>query len=148
MAIGEKMIFYFEDEPELLRDYFKVLRTKYKVVVGASREVIEHPPQRPVDLIIVDLMIHYSSFDEAEKEVENISYPGVGWQQTGVEFLRRVRAGNYEEFGFPATIPVIVATAKVDESTYEEVELLGVKAYLEKPFSVDALEELVETILG
>jgi CheY-like chemotaxis protein len=148
MTAGKKTIFYFEDEPKLLRDYFKVLRTKYEVIVSAKQAVIEQPRQHPLDLIIIDLMIHHWSFDEAEQEVENISYLGVGWQRTGIEFLRRVRASNYEEFGFPATIPVIVATAAVDESTHEEVEQLNVKVYLEKPFSVDQLEEVVETILS
>jgi DNA-binding NarL/FixJ family response regulator len=148
MATGEKTIFYFEDEPKLLRDYFRVLRTKYEVIVSARQKVIEQSRQRPLDLVIVDLMIHHWSFDEAGEEVENISYPGVGWQRTGVEFLKRVRAGNYEEFGFPAAILVIVATAEVDESTYEEVEQFDVKTYLEKPFSVDALEESIKTILG
>lgn len=148
MATGGKTIFYFEDEPELLRDYFKVLRTKYGVIVSASQEVIEQLRQQPIDLVVIDLMIHYSSFDEAEKEVENIHYPDVGWQRTGVEFLRRIRAGDYREFGFPATAPVIAATARVDDSTREEVELLDVKAYLEKPFSVDELEEAIKVILG
>jgi CheY-like chemotaxis protein len=149
MTTGKKTIFYFEDEPELLSDYFRVLREKHEVIVSANRAVIEQSRQQPIDLLIVDLMIHRSSFDEARKEVQNVRYTGVEWQQTGVEFLRRVRTGDYEEFGFPATIPIIAATAMVDASTREEVvEQLDARAYLEKPFSVDELEKAIEAILG
>ena len=149
MTTGKKTIFYFEDEPELLRDHFKVLRAKHEVIISATRADIEKKRRQPVDLLIVDLMIHHSSFDEAGKEVQNVRYPNVEWQQTGVEFLRRVRAGDYEKFGFSADIPVIAATAIVDASTREEVvEQLDAKAYLEKPFSVDKLEEAIEAILG
>jgi CheY-like chemotaxis protein len=147
MTTEKKMIFYFEDEPGLLRAYFKVLREKYEVIVGASKELIEQPRPQPVDLVIVDLMIHEFTFDEEGKEVQNISYEDVAWQRTGVGFLRRVRAGEYEAFGFPAAVPVIAATAMADNSTQDEVEALGVQAYLEKPFFVDELEEAVEAAL-
>jgi DNA-binding NarL/FixJ family response regulator len=142
-----KTIFYFEDEPELLRDCMKVLRTKYEVIVSAEESVIKQPRQRPVDLIIVDLMIHRFGFNEEGIEVQNITYPNVEWQRTGVEFLKQVRAGNYEVFGFPATVPFIVATALVDSSTREEVEKFDIKDYFEKPFTIQKLEEAVESAL-
>jgi CheY-like chemotaxis protein len=144
MTTEKKRIFYFEDEPELLCAYLKVLREKYEVIVGASKELIEQPRPQPVDLVIVDLMIHGFGCDEKGNEVQNIYYAGVNWQQTSVEFLRRVRAGDYEDFGFPATVPAIVATAMIDNLTRDEVEKLGVKAWLEKPFSVDELEEVID----
>jgi CheY-like chemotaxis protein len=147
MTTEKKRIFYFEDEPELLRSYFKILREKYEVIVGASKELIEQPRQQPIDLVIVDLMIHPASFDEKEDKVQNIGYADASWQRTGVKFLRLVRAGDYEDFGFPATVPAIAATAMVDNPTRDEVVELGVKAYLEKPFSVDELEEAVGAAL-
>jgi CheY-like chemotaxis protein len=143
----KKRIFYFEDEPELLRAYFEVLREKYEVIVGASKELVEQSRRQPVDLVIVDLMIHKFTFDEEGNEVQNIHYADVNWQRTGVEFLRRVRVGDYEDFGFSAAVPAIVATAKVDNPIRDEVEALGVKAYLEKPFSVDELKEAVDAAL-
>lgn len=144
----KKSIFYFEDEPELLRDYFRILRMKYNVIVGASQELIEQERLQPMGLLVVDLLIHHSGFDESEKEVMNITYPDVKWQRTGLEFLKRVRAGDYERFGFPALIPVVAATAVIDSSTREEIEGLGIKKYLEKPFSVDKLEKAIDSIIG
>jgi CheY-like chemotaxis protein len=145
MSTRAKRIFYFDDEPEDLRDYIEILRAEYEVIVGASRDLVEQPRRQPIELVIVDLMIYHFSF-EGRNEVQNISYPGISWKRTGVEFLRRLRAGNYERFGFPAAVPVIVATVRVDSSIREEVEELNVEAYLEKPFTIDELEETVNAV--
>ncbi len=148
MMAEKKTIIYFEDEPELLSAHLEALREKYEVVVSASQDLIEQARPRPVDLIIVDLMIHLQGFNATGTQVENIHYQGVKWQKTGVEFLRRLRAGDYQALGLPAATPVIAATAMVDESTRREVERLGVNAYLEKPFSMDQLEAAVDAILS
>jgi CheY-like chemotaxis protein len=143
-----KSILYFEDDPQSLRDYCSVLRSKYKVVIGADRHLIEQHRQHPVDLVIIDLLIHHHSLDEEENPVENVRFPQVNWKRTGVEFLRRLRAGDYEEFGLSAAVPVVIATAAVDYSVQHDVMQLGPNAYLEKPFTIDQLEEAIDAVLG
>ena len=51
MASKEKVIFYFEDQPELLNDYIEMLSKKYKVIVGAKKILIEQERQEKIDLI-------------------------------------------------------------------------------------------------
>ncbi len=143
----KKSIFYFEDGPISLLDHCDALRIKYYVAIGAHRELLEKPRRQPVDLVIVDLMIHPFGFDEKGVERKNISFEGVHWQRTGLEFIKQLRAGKYKEFGLPAMVPVIVATARTSYPSQEEIEELDVETYLEKPFTIDELEKAVKTAL-
>ena len=44
-------IFYLEDDPESLGDYYEILAEKYTVVMGALRKLIEKPREKPFDLL-------------------------------------------------------------------------------------------------
>jgi CheY-like chemotaxis protein len=150
MTDRQKLILYVEEDLESLRHYFDMLRSEYDLTVGAHWELIEKRRKRPFDLLILDLMIHPRSYDLGGKIVESISFPQVNWRQTGLEFLRRLRKNEYADFGLPAHIPVVVATAVVDYKVREEIisDLrVEPKAYLEKPFTMDALRKAVSTIL-
>jgi len=147
MPTQKKRILYLEDDPESVRDYYAILREKYEVIIGAHRDLLEKTRTQPVDLVIVDLMIHHYSSNAEDRLAPSISFQGINWQRTGVEFIRRLRAGEYEIFGLPATVPVIVATAVVDYAVQEQVLALGVEAYKEKPFTLDEFDKAVKEAL-
>lgn len=62
---------------------------------------------------------------------------------TGVEV-----AGRLREDPVTAGIPVVLLTAKAQESDKEQGRAVGVKAYLVKPFSPLELLQVVDDILG
>ncbi len=137
-------IFYFDDDPEEMVDHVKILRKNYNVDIGAHRDLVEKQRNKSVDLVIVDLMIHLESFDlETGREVENINYPHVSWTRTGLEFLRRLRDGEYEWYGFPDDVPVIVASAVIDYPAEELTKKMGISCFLEKPFRISELEAAI-----
>ena len=146
-SLQKKSIFWFEDDAHSLTIYIEELRKKYELRIGAHLELIKQTPPRPFDLLLLDLMIHNISLDFEEfKEVYNINYKDIHWTQTGVEFLRLLRKGKYESYGFSSSIPVIVATALVDNSIKENVGELGVNDFLIKPYTLDKLEASINKI--
>ena len=146
---SKKRIFWFEEDPDMLEDYSKTLREKYFLDIGAQWDAIRNTRQQPFDLIIVDLMIHRDSFSIGKgNEVENVGFDGVEWQKTGLEFLARLRIGEYKEYGFPADIDAIVATAVATYPAYEDAKKHGVKAFLEKPFTIEELETAIAEALN
>lgn len=149
MKSERSSIYYFEDDPRSLEDYVHVLRMSYDVEIGASHRSIFRTRTKPIDIVIVDLMIHQRSPDEDSDEIltDNIQFEGTDWWLTGIEFLRRIRSGEYEKFGFPCDVPVVVATAKDDYSIQEEVKSLGASVFLTKVFTISVLEEAIETAL-
>ncbi len=58
-------------------------------------------------------------------------------EMDGVEFLRTFRAKNRE-------LPIVVASADIQESRRAECEALGISAFLNKPVKANALIEAVE----
>lgn len=143
MEVKLKHIFWLEEDPGFLVDYFERLNRTYKVVMGAHWDLLEEHRRYDFDLLLLDLMIHISSIDyNSNEEVKNIHFPDIDWTRTGVEFLRRLRKGEYKHYGFPKSIPVIVATAV--STTREDVEQLGINDYIEKPFSIETLEDSIK----
>ncbi len=150
---SKKKIFWFEDDAHSLTDYYKKLTIQYDVSIGAHQDLIEQNRNYSFDLVLLDLMIHESSFKyDSNEQVKNISFDGEGgkvhWTEVGVEFLRRLREGEYETYGFPKDIPVIAATARIDSPTQETVKTLGVNAFLIKPFTMDKLNASIEQALN
>jgi len=146
---SKKKIFWFEDDKHLLEAHFKKLQKKYEVIIGAHWELIKKTRQQAFDLVLLDIMIHKFSFDvKNQKEVENIEFQDVHWSNIGVEFLKRIRKGEYETYGFNKNVPVVAATARVDYSTREAVENIGVSDFLVKPFTIDKLKISIEKVLN
>lgn len=146
--MARKNIFCFEDDPYILESHVQALRKKYNVEIGASIELVEKQDREPIDLVIVDLMIHSEGLNpEKDRVKQNIHYDGIPWKKVGVEFLRRIKAGDYTSCGFFKHTPIIVATGTGDFSTKVEVEKIGVSDYLEKPFTIDMLDVAVEKAL-
>jgi CheY-like chemotaxis protein len=144
MTGEKKIIFWFEDDPNSLVDCCKEFRKNYNLVIGAHKGVIQRSRRQLFDLVLLDLMIHHKSCDyESEEEKTNIQFSGVHWTQTGVEFLRRIRKGEYQSYGFNKNIPVIVVTAVSDYPARDETETLGITDYFEKPVTLDQLEKSI-----
>ncbi|MGE5340840.1 MAG: response regulator [Candidatus Omnitrophota bacterium] len=148
MTPEKKKIFWFEDDAASISDCIEVLRSSYEVIVGAHDGLIKGNKERTFDLVILDMMIHMTSFDyDSRLEVKNMECSEGDWRKTGLEFLKRIRAGEYEAYGFEKKVPVLVATGVVAYSARKEAENFGIHGFLEKPFSLDDLEESVKKIL-
>jgi len=144
-----KNIFYFDDDMDCIQEIISLLREKgeYDLKRAAHWEVIGELREIPFDLVIIDLNIHHSSTDESGKEVTNITYEGISWKRTGVEFLKRIRNGEYEDFGFSKEVPVIIASAVTDHFVKQEVRNLIISKYIEKPFTAEELQNAFREVL-
>uniref|UniRef100_A0A7C1JG69 Response regulator transcription factor n=1 Tax=Caldilinea aerophila TaxID=133453 RepID=A0A7C1JG69_9CHLR len=136
-------ILLFDDDYESMQPLVEVLHEQgYEVVISAAQEIPRRLSQERFDLLIVDTMIHpYSPGKDDKSVVHNVHYPGVNWQATGEEFLRRLRCGEYEDSngsGTRRTVPVVVLSATADSDKDYEAQ-----AVFEKPFD---LEEMIEKI--
>ncbi len=146
----KRSIFYFEDDINGVVPIVEILKENHEVIVGANWELIKKKRKPPFDLVIIDLLIHHYSIDEKnnEKQIENVFFEGIDWKRTGIEFLRRIRQGEYEKFGFPEDIPAIIASAVGDYNVYEEAHKLGINDYFEKPFIIEDIERAVSAIFN
>ncbi len=148
MKSEKKRILLFDDNYEGMESlkYYLEKVEGMCVELTANRNLLERLAQERFDLICVDLMIHPTSLDVDEKEVENVHFDGVNWQKTGLEFLRRLRKGEFcQESGRGTSpkVPVIVLSAVANYSVEDELgEDISVD-YVEKPF---LLEEIIEHI--
>jgi CheY-like chemotaxis protein len=145
----KRIIFYFEDDVDCTQDIISVFNesAEYEVLRAAHWPMIKVQRDIPFDLVIIDLMIHLFSLDESGQEVENISYEDIPWQRTGVEFLRRIRQGEYEKYGFAKDVKVIVASAVVDQKAKQDTKDLKRSGYIEKPFTIEELQEVIRKVL-
>jgi CheY-like chemotaxis protein len=142
-----KHILLFDDDYEGMSALKNVLHEffGYQVELTAGQTLPERLGHERFDLICVDLMIHPISFDADGNEIHNVHFAGVNWQKTGLEFLRRLRRGEFfrqSGSGTSPQVPVIVLSAVASYSVEDELVTDGVE-YVEKPF---ALEEILERI--
>ncbi len=146
----KKTIFYFDDDVDCTQDLINVLNEseEYDVIRASHWPVIKVQREIPFDLVIIDLMIHHISLDEKGQEVENISYEDIPWQRTGVEFLKRVRNGEYVRFGFSEDVPVIIASAVVDHEAKKDTQNLTILSYIEKPFTIEDIQQSIQEVIG
>lgn len=146
-----KRILVFDDDFESMRDFKEYIEEEpeWDVELTANRSLLERLSHERFDLIIVDLMIRPASLDADGEEVQNVHFDGVNWQRTGLEFLRRLREGEFSEevgLGTSPDVPAIILSAVASYSVTDELgENVRLNGYLEKPFR---LEELVEKIHG
>lgn len=117
---GQK-IMVIDDQPGVRRLIFEVLnQAGFNVMLATNgNEALEKVTAEELKLIILDMKM-----------------PGMG----GLEFLKelRRRASN---------LPVIVITAYSEQNIVEEVKKLGVHFFLQKPFDIYQLYQLVHQIL-
>lgn len=144
----KKNIFYFEDDMDCINDVVNILKEQYAITLAADWAAIKVKRKVPFDLVIIDLMIHRISSDESGQEVENITFEGISWKRTGLEFLRRIRQEEYEEYGFSKKAKVIIASAVVDHETKHDLHSLTISSYIEKPFTIEDIQEAIQKLIG
>jgi CheY-like chemotaxis protein len=143
----QKRILLFEEDFESMRGLKEHIEeeTGWHVDLTAEAGLLERLSRERFDLIVVDLMIHPTSLDADGKEVQNVHFDGVHWLKTGLEFLRRLRKGEFSKeagVGTSPDVPVIVLSAVADYSVEKELRKeISVDGYMVKPFR---LQELVE----
>jgi len=148
MQKTEKRVLLFEEDFESMRGLKEHLEKTFGWYVELTADVslLDRLSRERFDLIVVDTMIRPKSLDGHGQEVQNVHFDGVHWLETGLEFLRRLRKGEFSEGGLGTSpdVPAFVLTAVGDHSELEklakEVQFDG---YMEKPFR---LQELVERI--
>ena len=113
-----------DDEETLtfsLYQSFILSKKDYEVATaGSGEEALDKMNDKPYDLIITDIFM-----------------PGI----SGIDLLKKVKVD------FPST-EVIVMTAYGSDDKKDEVANLGAKHYVEKPFEMKAVREMVFNILG
>jgi len=113
-----------DDEESLtfsLYQSFILSKKDYEVATANSgEEALDKMKQNPYDLILTDIFM-----------------PGI----SGLDLLKKVKSN------WPKT-DVIVMTAYGSDEKKEEAAKLGSKHYVEKPFDMKNLKELVFNILG
>lgn len=147
MQRKQKKVLLFEEDFESMRDLKENLEEEmgWDVELTAEVGVLERLSREQFDLIVVDLMIHPMSFDAYGNEVQNVCFDGTPWLKTGLEFLRRLRNGEFSKgdgLGTSPDVPAIILSAVASYSVTDELgEDVRLNGYLEKPFR---LEELIE----
>lgn len=145
----KKVIFWFEDQSAAIESYLKEIRGDYEVVVSADINDIKQNRDHPINLLIMDIMIHPNGSDhETKTKVNNLHFEGIYWKDTGLEFLRRIRLGEYEQWGILQGTPIIVHTAVVDYQIEEQAMELQISAFLKKPCSLSDLEAAIINAMG
>lgn len=117
----------------------------FSVELTAEEGIIERLGQERFDLIIVDLMIASTS----EKETANVHFDDVDWHRTGLEFVKRLRRGEFcqeEGEGTPVDVPVLILSAVADVKTIKED--LAEEDYLAKPFLLDDIDNYITNLFG
>lgn len=141
-------IFCLEDDTETIEDFKAVLEDiGFEILAGATEELVKQTDRDPFDLLILDIMIH-SGDERRPSEPRRLSYDSVPWQRTGLHLLKLIRDKQYEKFGFPADIPVVVISGAVDEDLLQSVRALGIARHIEKPPLMDDVIEAVKVALA
>ncbi len=97
MPTKPRRLLLFEDDYESMQDVKEYIEEEihWEVVLSAQTDVLERLRHEHFDVVVVDLMIHPTSFDAEGRQVENVHFVGVPWVKTGLEFLRRLRKGEF-----------------------------------------------------
>jgi len=118
--LAKKLIVVADDQPGVRRILAEVLsKDKYELMEAASgEEVIEIMQERRVDLVFLDVKMP---------------------RLDGVTALKKIVAQ-------PKHPPVVMMTAQGQADLRQRVMSMGASAYLEKPFDMDAVLQLLEEL--
>ena len=123
-ANGRRTILVADDEEDLRELVtYRLTRSGYKVIgAGDGLQALELAAERTPDLMVLDVMMP---------------------KLDGYELTRRVRAEAALR-----SIPVILLTARSQESDIDRGFEVGADDYLKKPFNPDELVARVRAVLG
>ncbi len=153
MQNKQKRILLFEEDFESMRDLKEHLEEElgWHMELTAAKSLLKRLSRDQFDLIVVDLMIHPISLGADGQEVQNVQFEGVSWLKTGLEFLRRLRKGQFSKepgMGTSPDVPVIILSAVADYSVENELEEdIQIEGYVEKPFRLEDLVERIRRLL-
>jgi len=156
MPTKPRRLLLFEDDYESMQDVKEYIEEEihWEVVLSAQTDILERLRHEHFDVVVVDLMIHPTSFDAEGRQVENVHFLGVPWVKTGLEFLRRLRKGEFagEAGASPAgtspDVPVLILSAVAGYSVTDELgKAIRVSAYVEKPFRLADLVMRIRTLV-
>lgn len=127
------------------RDYL-AWKLSCDVDLTAEAQLTGKLPTTHYDLIILDVMIHSETRCEGGN-APNVQFDGVPWDRAGLEFLRRLRRGDFSgPGGTPADVPVIILSAKLRSSVEREVkDEMALRGWFEKPCDFDRLVRAITT---
>jgi DNA-binding response OmpR family regulator len=135
-------ILMFEDDDESMRGLqeYLVKQLGWQVDLAADIGLLERLARERYDLLLVDIMVHTQSKEEGGL-VKNVEFPGLLWRKTGLEFLTRLRHGEYSgPDGTPSDVPVLILSAMAYSSIRNELgKDVHVQGLFEKPFILDEL---------
>jgi CheY-like chemotaxis protein len=153
MPSKPKKVLFFEDDYESLQDLKEYLERyrRWEVELSAQEHIADRLAHERFDLILVDLMIPPEGLDASGQLVQNVHFDGVSWLKTGLEFLRRLRGGEFRGetgYGTPSDVPVIVLSAVANYSVENALpNQLAVTDYVEKPFLVEDILRRMDRLL-
>jgi CheY-like chemotaxis protein len=145
MPSERKRLLFFEDDYDNLRDLEEYLELDlgWQIEVTAKESILARLATETFDLLVVDLMIRPESLDAEGNKVVNVHFQDVSWLRTGIEFLRRLREGEFSTTpgqGTPPDVPVIVLSAVANYSVEDALPVGDATTeYVEKPFLVSDL---------
>ena len=121
-VVQSRRILVLDDEASILEVLQRYLRDLHFDPVTTTKwtEALDQITHNPPDLILLDLAMPTIQGDAV------------------LEFIR----------GLGYTLPVIVISAYLDEQRIEELRQLGVNGFLNKPFQLNALGNLINEVLN
>lgn len=153
MTGKSKRILMFDEDFETmfaLKEYLEE-ECKWQVELTAGREILDRLGRERFDLLLVDCMIHPQSLDAGGNIVENVHFDGVNWRKTGLEFVRRLRRGDYSHemgVGTSPDVPVITLSAVARDSAEGDFEEpIPIQDYVEKPFRLEEILKRIRELL-
>lgn len=153
MPIKQRRMLLFEDDYESMQDLKEYIEEElgWQVELSAQADILARLARERFDVVVVDLMIHPTSFDAEGRQVENVHFAGVPWVKTGLEFLRRLRKGEFvgeQGQGTPSDVPVLILSAVAGYSVTDELgKAIRVNGYVEKPFRLHDLVMRIRTMV-
>jgi CheY-like chemotaxis protein len=145
MSKRNRSILLLDDDYASMAPLKEILEAMYgfDVELSAAKEIMARLAVKRYDLLCVDVMILPKSINGNHREIENICFEGVHWQKTGLEFLRRLRRGDFSsgrEHGTSLQVPVIVLSAVANDSLTEAAPTGATNIrHIEKPFDLGQL---------
>jgi CheY-like chemotaxis protein len=149
----QKRVLIFEDDFESMGALKEHVEAEFgwHVELSAERSLLDRLAHERFDLVMLDLMIHSTSFDAYGNEVQNVHFEGTNWRETGLEFLRRLRRGELSQeagVGTQPDVPVMILSAIANETVQKEIDRdFCIQAYVEKPFRLEEIVNLMSELL-
>jgi CheY-like chemotaxis protein len=153
MPDKQKRLLLFEENFSTMCSLKQYLEEEHGwfVELTAEESILQRLAHERFDLVVLDVMIHGTSLDSTGQEIRNVHFEDTPWLETGLEFLRRLRHGEFSqdaERGTSPDVPVIILSALPEPTIVNALrEDVSVQGYVEKPFKLDAIVSRFKALL-